>query len=317
MPMLDFGYVMGASGYSPTAKVERDGDSVKITITDVNGTSTETIKNMATMGNKTALPVNASLDDYQAEGMYSCKNDELCATMYNAPMRISFFMEVWNPTGTNAGVVQKLTARDGAQYTRAYLLGSGWSAWKQLYAAATAEELRAALGISEAVLDERYRAVAATGKAGIMSADDKAALDKLALALVLGVGTLDIGGRKLTNAVIPYGSTDVKQALDELAKRVEKAENGKAEAKSWNATLAVAGWSAAAPYVQTVEVAGVTQSMAAFVDLVVSDDAATAKAELEAWGLVGRAVTGASTISVTCYEAVPLVALQLRIVNIA
>lgn len=71
------------------------------------------------------------------------------------------------------------------------------------------------------------------------------------------------------------------------------------------ATLSAGGWSSQAPYTQTVTVAGMLATDTPLVDVVLSDVAATALAQLDAYGLVGRIDTGTDTIVATCYERKP------------
>lgn len=88
---------------------------------------------------------------------------------------------------------------------------------------------------------------------------------------------------------------------------------GKATVQQYAATLLAEDWSATAPYTQTVEVEGVLGTDTPLVDVVLSDDAEDAVAELEAYGLVGRLDTDEDEITVTCYEDVPEVDLTLAL----
>lgn len=79
------------------------------------------------------------------------------------------------------------------------------------------------------------------------------------------------------------------------------------------ATLTVAGWSAAAPYTQTVSVTDLLESDTPIADVVLSDTVATAKAQLEAYGMLGRLTCGAGTITAICYEEKPTTELVLAL----
>ncbi len=76
---------------------------------------------------------------------------------------------------------------------------------------------------------------------------------------------------------------------------------------SYTATLPASGWSASAPYTQTVTVTGLLSTDTPFIDAALSNTAETAMAQLEAWGYVGRIVTGTDQITATCYEDKPQV----------
>lgn len=73
------------------------------------------------------------------------------------------------------------------------------------------------------------------------------------------------------------------------------------------ATLTAAGWSGAAPFTQTVAVAGITAADTPIVSLRITDGtaAATVKAQNKAYGCVDRAVTGAGNITFYCYNKRP------------
>ena len=77
------------------------------------------------------------------------------------------------------------------------------------------------------------------------------------------------------------------------------------------ATLSASGWSASAPYTQTVNVTGITATMTPIADIVLSATQATAETELEDWGKVSKIVTGAGSITVTCFKEKPTVALNI------
>lgn len=89
--------------------------------------------------------------------------------------------------------------------------------------------------------------------------------------------------------------------------------NNKATTVNHTATLTTAGWSASAPYTQTVTVTGLLASDTPIADVVLSGTAATAKLQLEAWGCVGRIVAAANSITAYCYEEKPTTAIPLQI----
>lgn len=73
------------------------------------------------------------------------------------------------------------------------------------------------------------------------------------------------------------------------------------------AVLPAASWSTAAPYTQTVAVAGVTAEDSPVIGILIADGttAANVKAQNKAWGCVDRAVTGDGTITFYCYNKKP------------
>lgn len=87
----------------------------------------------------------------------------------------------------------------------------------------------------------------------------------------------------------------------------------KASTRSFSVTLPVSGWSASAPYTQTVTLSGLLSTDDPFVDVSLSgqSDAEAAAALMEAWGLVGRVTAGAGSITAYCYEEKPEVAIPL------
>ncbi|WP_306569962.1 hypothetical protein [Faecalispora jeddahensis] len=89
--------------------------------------------------------------------------------------------------------------------------------------------------------------------------------------------------------------------------------NGKATTATYNATLTTAGWSASAPYTQTVTVSGLLATYNPIADVVLSGTASTAQAQLEAWGCVGRMVAAANSFTAYCYETKPTTAIPLQI----
>lgn len=87
----------------------------------------------------------------------------------------------------------------------------------------------------------------------------------------------------------------------------------KASTKGFSATLTASGWSASAPYSQTVTVTGLLATDDPFVDVSLSGASTTdaANALLEAWAFVGRVTAGAGTLTACCYEEKPTVAIPL------
>lgn len=105
--------------------------------------------------------------------------------------------------------------------------------------------------------------------------------------------------------------------LNDLESRIEAGLGEKAASATYTATLTAAGWGASAPYTQTVAVTGILATDKPVVDVVLSDTAATAALQLEAWGMVGRIVTAAGQITAYCYEDKPTanIPIQLLVVR--
>ncbi len=82
---------------------------------------------------------------------------------------------------------------------------------------------------------------------------------------------------------------------------------------AFTASLPASGWSASAPYAQTVQVTGLLETDTPLVDVVLSDTAATAQAQLKAYGAIGRVDAGAGAVTVRCYESKPTADLTLAL----
>lgn len=102
------------------------------------------------------------------------------------------------------------------------------------------------------------------------------------------------------------------KALKDGLTGMETALAGKATTLTLTATLSTA-WTGSGPYTQTVPVNGLLATDNPVVDVALSDAAATAQEQLEAWTCVGRIVTAANELTVICYEDVPAVALPIRL----
>lgn len=110
---------------------------------------------------------------------------------------------------------------------------------------------------------------------------------------------LDMRGNQISNLANPLNESDA-------------ANKGYVDSKHFfrTVTLFADGWSADAPYTQTVAVQGVTGDDAPHVGLIPGDDAET---EEEAWSCVSRGVTANGSITFTCYEEKPELDLTLQV----
>lgn len=79
-----------------------------------------------------------------------------------------------------------------------------------------------------------------------------------------------------------------------------------------NVVLSANGWSAEAPYTQTVAVAGILATDRPHYGAVLSDDLETALAEKEAFAMVDELDTADGSVTFTCLEEKPAVALNIQ-----
>lgn len=80
------------------------------------------------------------------------------------------------------------------------------------------------------------------------------------------------------------------------------------------ATIAASGWNgAAAPYTQTVTVAGVLAADCPHISPVYSDTLAVAKKQKEAWEAVSKAVTADGSILFICFENMPATDIPIQV----
>ena len=82
---------------------------------------------------------------------------------------------------------------------------------------------------------------------------------------------------------------------------------------SVSATLTVAGWTGSAPYVQSVTITGLTDAKKAMVYPAYGSDTATNLALKEACGMVSFASRSGNTITFTCLEDKPTVAIPITV----
>ena len=100
------------------------------------------------------------------------------------------------------------------------------------------------------------------------------------------------------------------KALDDKITRLSAEA---ARTARYSATLTASGWSASAPYQQTVSAAGVLATDDPFVDVDMSGASGSSQgtALTEAWGFVGRVTAGNGQITAYCYEDKPAVNLPV------
>lgn len=91
----------------------------------------------------------------------------------------------------------------------------------------------------------------------------------------------------------------------------------KAEVKKFTVTVGTS-WTQGAgnEYTQEVTVDGILETDTPTIDLSLSDNVETAKAQIEGWSNVSRVTTGAGKIKVYCYDAAPDIEIPIQIICI-
>ena len=123
----------------------------------------------------------------------------------------------------------------------------------------------------------------------------------------------NIGALGSDDVANDLGVVDAGKVLDarqgrELNERI----SDKASTASYTATFTAAGWSASAPYTQTVNVAGMLATDDPFVDVSLSGASGTeATNRMEAWTCVGRVTANAGSVTAYCYDKKPTVNLPV------
>lgn len=93
--------------------------------------------------------------------------------------------------------------------------------------------------------------------------------------------------------------------------------NNKATTNLYTATLPVSGWSASAPYTQTVSVSGILSTDTPIADVVLDVVTSTAMTQISAWMCVSNIETADGSITATCFENKPEIdiPIQLKVVR--
>lgn len=166
-------------------------------------------------------------------------------------------------------------------------------------------------------------AVATQSADGLMAAGDKAKLDGVAVGANNYTHPVNHPASMITQDATHRFATDAektawngKETPEGAQAKADTAAAAKATTVTYTATLSTT-WSGSGPYTQTVSVAGMLAADNPIADVVLSATTATAKAQLEAWGLVGRITTANGSITATCYDSKPTTAIpiQLKVVR--
>lgn len=119
-------------------------------------------------------------------------------------------------------------------------------------------------------------------------------------------GAINMGSQKITNLASPEADTDA-------ASRGFVASYVGGKHLSAQVTLTAAGWSAAAPYTQTVAVSGILATDRPHYGAVYSGDTATALAQKEGFAVVDDLDTAAGSVTFICFEEKPEVDLTIQL----
>ena len=82
---------------------------------------------------------------------------------------------------------------------------------------------------------------------------------------------------------------------------------------TYTGTLTTSGWSDSSPYIQTVNISGITADIEPIIDLVVSDDVTTSDEEIAQWSYITKAVTENNAITFRCNKTKPTIELNFKV----
>ena len=116
-------------------------------------------------------------------------------------------------------------------------------------------------------------------------------------------GNIDMGGKRIGNLGDPVSGRDAvcKEYLESYT-----------STRRLTLTLPVSGWSASAPYTQSVAAGGVLSTDTPHWGVVYSNDVATALAQKEAFAVIDDLDTADGSVTFTCFEDKPEVDLTIQ-----
>ena len=138
----------------------------------------------------------------------------------------------------------------------------------------------------------------------VLDADDVGALPSAGGTLT---GDVSMSWNRITNLATPSANYDAV-----TKSYVDTALNG-VKTASVSATLTVAGWTGSAPYVQSVTITGLTDAKKAMAYPVYGSDTSANIALKEACGMVSFASRSGGTLTFTCLEDKPAVAIPITV----
>lgn len=123
-------------------------------------------------------------------------------------------------------------------------------------------------------------------------------------------GTATKVSHKLTVGSKTY---DGSAAVTLTASDLEAAPVSHTHMSIYTAILTESGWSASAPYVQTVTITGILASDRPKAGPVLSENADTATDQKEAWGCISNITTAANSIIARCLEEKPMIDIPIQL----
>lgn len=147
---------------------------------------------------------------------------------------------------------------------------------------------------------------ATTSVAGLMSAEDKTALDSLS-AVFGGSSSSSAGTKGLVPAPASGQQNYVLRGNGSWSQSVV----------STTATLTANGWSSSTPHTQTISMDGITTNSKVVIDVNLSGQSSdNVSSILEDWSNVNDIQTGSGTLVAYCYGDTPTVNLPINIIDI-
>ena len=125
-------------------------------------------------------------------------------------------------------------------------------------------------------------------------------------------GAINMNGQPISGLNGPTEDTQAANKAYVDASKEEVKAYADSKRKTWTATITTT-WSGSGPYTQSVTVSGILASDMPHIMPVYSTTNATAIAQKEAWVCVSKAVTAANSITFTCFEEKPTIAIPVQI----
>ena len=121
-------------------------------------------------------------------------------------------------------------------------------------------------------------------------------------------GNIDMGGKRIGNLGNPVSDGDAvhKKHLEDRLKEYSST-------RIFTLSLPASGWSASAPYTQSVAVSGVLSTDMPHWGVAYSDEVATALAQKEAFAVLDDLDTADGSVTFTCFEDKPEIDLTIRL----
>ena len=125
-------------------------------------------------------------------------------------------------------------------------------------------------------------------------------------------GEINMNGQPISGLIDPTENTQAaRKGYVDTAKAEAKAYTD-SKRKTWTATITTT-WSGSGPYTQSVTISGILASDMPHITPVYSSNNDIALAQKEAWACVSKAVTAANSITFSCFEDKPAMAIPIQI----